>query len=336
VNRNATALSSEKADYFHTTTAKLLFLSQQVRPELGPAVGFLTTRVSAPDEDDWKKLGRVIMYLRGRPHLPLTLEADDISVAKWSIDASFVPHSDMKSHTGGCATFGKGSLSSTSKKQKLNTRSSTEAELVAVDDMMGKVLWTQSFLKAQGYGVGPATIYQDNKSAILLETNGKRSSGQRTRHLNVRYFFVADRVKASEIKVEYCPTNEMVADMLTKPLQGMTFLRLRQQLLNLSVELSGIHEADVHRSVLDDIGSTNKGEATALGGVNKETNIQVDSIGRMNKSADVLDWNSIEDRAKEYTLLVNGQKIRYFIHDSEWTKISSSKKQKKQAKANSH
>jgi hypothetical protein len=81
----------------------------------------------------------------------------------------------MRSQTGGTMSLGKGSVYSGSLRQKLNTRSSTEAELVGVDDMMSMILWTQLFLQAQGYEV-KTNLYQDNQSAMLLERNGKRSS----------------------------------------------------------------------------------------------------------------------------------------------------------------
>ena len=92
-------------------------------------------------------------------------------------------------------SLGEGSIISTSTEQKLNTRSSTETELVGADDIMPYVLWTNYILEHQNWGVKDTLMYQDNKSAILLEKNGKKSSGRRTRHINVRYFFIADRVK---------------------------------------------------------------------------------------------------------------------------------------------
>jgi hypothetical protein len=88
--------------------AKLLFLCKRARPDIQTAVAFLCTRVKSPDVDDWKKLRRVMMYLRGTPDLPLTLEAGDMSILKWWIDASFATHADMKSHTGVMLTLGKG------------------------------------------------------------------------------------------------------------------------------------------------------------------------------------------------------------------------------------
>ena len=97
-------------------------------------------------------------------------------------------HPDMRSHSDIYMTLGKGTAYSASSKQKLNMKCSTEAELVAIDDSMAQVLWTRHFLAAQGEHVPTTTIYQDNKSTILLAENGKTSSGKRTKHLNVRFF----------------------------------------------------------------------------------------------------------------------------------------------------
>ena len=97
----------------------------RLRRDCRTAVAFLTTRVSAPAEDDWGKLRRVLRYLKRNPSLPLVLEADDISLIHWHVDAPFAVHADMKSHTGGTMSIGKGSVIDTSHKQKINTRSST-------------------------------------------------------------------------------------------------------------------------------------------------------------------------------------------------------------------
>ncbi len=122
-----------------------------------------------------------------------------------------------------------------STKQKLNTRSSTESELVGVDDMMSSILWTRYFLKEQGYKVCDNVIFQDNKSSILLERNGKLSSSKRTKHINVRYFFITDRITKGEVRVEWCPTKQMVADFMTKPLQGTIFKTFRDFIIDSSM-----------------------------------------------------------------------------------------------------
>jgi hypothetical protein len=188
VNDTPEFLDKETADLFHHLTAKLLFVAKRARPDIQTAVAFLTTRVKKPDKDDYKKLTRVMKYLRSTPDLSLTLEDDNTHVVKWWVDASFAVHPDMKSHTGGTLSLGKGSVYSASTRQKLNTKSSTEAELVGVDDVMPLILWTRYFLDAQGYDVKENKVFQDNQSAMLLEKNGRRSSSRRTRHINIRYF----------------------------------------------------------------------------------------------------------------------------------------------------
>jgi hypothetical protein len=182
-------------------------------------------------------VGRCLRYLLGSKELYLTLEADGTGIVKWWIDVSFAVHPDMKSHTGVTMSLGKGSPFSSSITQKLNTKSSTEAELVGVDDSMPLVLWTRQFLIEQGYKVTDNVVYLDNQSAILLERNGRASSGRRTRHVNIRYFFVADRVKNGELKIKYCPTADMWGDFFTKPLQGSPYKRQRAQIMNLSEDV---------------------------------------------------------------------------------------------------
>ena len=152
VDESATKLDEEVSIMYHHNTARLLFLCKRARPDTQTAVAFLSTRVKSPDNDDYKKLGRTLKHLRGTLYMPLVLEADDISIIKWyAVDASFAVHPDMKSHTGGAMTLGKGVIYGTSTRQKLNTKSSTEAELVGVNDLMPQVLWTCYFLEAQGY-----------------------------------------------------------------------------------------------------------------------------------------------------------------------------------------
>jgi hypothetical protein len=132
-------------------------------------------------------------------------------------------------------SLGKHSPLSGSWRQKLNTKSTTKAELVGVNDSMHAIIWTRNFLTEQGFDIKDNVVYQDNQSAMLLERNGRASSGQRTRHVNIRYFFVADRIANKELRVEYCPTDDMWGDFMTnKTLQGSKFKRMRAKILNLS------------------------------------------------------------------------------------------------------
>ena len=147
------------------------------------------------------------------------------------VDASYGVHADGKSHTGGVISIGSGAAFVKSSKQKLVSKSSTEAELIALSDMTSNIIWTREFLQHQGYYMNAASVYQDNTSTIALAEKG-RSTSERTRHVNIRYFFIKDRISSGDIKIAYLPTNEMTADILTKPLQGELFRKLRSKLLH--------------------------------------------------------------------------------------------------------
>ena len=244
VRDNAPKLSQERADMFHRITAQMLFVAQRGRPDLRTVISFLTKRVRSPDEDDYKKLVRAIRYIRRTKFLRLTIEATYLDQNHWFIDGAFAVHADMKSHTGAYMTFGKGMLDGLSRSQKINTTSSTEAEVVALHDSMAAILWARYFLEAQGYPLQPSKIHQDNLSARLLETNGRASSSKRTRHMNIRYFFVADVHARNHITIDYCPTDEMIGDFFTKPVGGAKFRRFRNIIMNISHDEYGPVDVD--------------------------------------------------------------------------------------------
>ena len=118
-----------------------------------------------------------------------------------------------------------------STKQKINTRSSTESKVVGADDFILPIYWTRYFLESQGYSVDDNMLHQDKKSSIILETNRKASSGKRTKHINIGYFFITDRVEKGDVSVVWCPTGDMIADYATKPLQGSLFKKFRDQIM---------------------------------------------------------------------------------------------------------
>ena len=233
VRENVNKLDKECAELFHTMVAKGLFLCKRARPDIQTAVAFLSTRVRDPDDDDWKKLLRMMQYLKGTADLVLTLSADGTNILKWYVDASYAIHPDMKGHTGGYLTMGEGGIINKSQKQKLNAKSSTEAELISTDDVLPDCLWTGYFIEAQGYGAYKTIINRDNKATMLLETNGVLSSSKRTKHINVRYFFIKDKIDKGEVSIQYCPTEAIIADFYTNPLQGNKFKEFRKSIMNL-------------------------------------------------------------------------------------------------------
>ena len=181
--------------------------------------------------DDWRKLGHLIQYLKSTRDLPLIIRASNTGVLHWHVDASFATHQNMRGHTVGALTMGTGCAVATSTKQKCNVCSSTIGELVAVDEMMAQILWTRLFMIDQGIKVTDNILYQDNRSAILLEKNGRASSSKRTKHIKIRYYYVADRIAKGDLSVVWCPNDKMIADFLTKPLQGEVFRQFRDMLM---------------------------------------------------------------------------------------------------------
>ena len=187
-----------------------------------------------PTEKDFSELVRMMKCLSSTKNDTLKLSAGTgMNRLEWHIDASFAVHPDFRSHTGVAMKFGggHGSPVQTSVKQKLNTDSSTTAELVAVHQALPKVLWVPLFLEEQGYKIDENVVYQDNQSAILLEKNGKKSSGERTRHLNIRFFMVTDQVEKGHLVIKYCPTDEMIGDFMTKGPQGIKFEKFRKAIM---------------------------------------------------------------------------------------------------------
>src|SRR6056300_1354355 len=135
--RQVTYLRSELANFWTKKDGSFSTLS------------VLSTRVQKPNKGDWKKLVRYMKYLNGTKKMHLTLSAENLRTIKWYVDASFAVHPDFRSHTGAVMTMGEGGMQVLTKKQKLNSRSSTEAELIGVDDAVTQILWTKLFMDAQ-------------------------------------------------------------------------------------------------------------------------------------------------------------------------------------------
>ena len=226
----------------------MLYVALRGRPDILLAVVFLASRVSKATLQDQTKLKRLLEYLYSTYDLPLILGADDIQTMYTFVDASYTVHDDMKSHTGGVITFGRGGIACKSTKQKVVTKSSTEAELVGASEYLPSTIWVQYFLQAQGFPHRTSYFEQDNQSDIHLKRNGRASASQWSRHINIRYIFIADHLDTDNITLWYCQTEHMLANFLSKPLQGGLFRKFRDVLLGLA-HLSSLR-VPASRSVL--------------------------------------------------------------------------------------
>jgi hypothetical protein len=231
--RDAPKLSIVDAVYFRSFVAKVLYVAKRVKPECLTAVAFLSTRVEVCDIDDLAKLHRLLGYLRFSRHRGIALKIGEYKDVNAYIDAAYGVHTTSgRSHTGCSIVIGHaGPVYVKSSKQKIVTKSSTEAELVALSDTASQVIHLRNFIIAQGYEVGPAVIYQDNLSCMALMKKGGPCS-DRSRHINIRHFWLKERIDDHEVIVQHLGTESMFANMLTKPVQGAQFIRERYGLTN--------------------------------------------------------------------------------------------------------
>jgi len=222
VNKASELLKPGAARKFHTTVARLLYLSRRGRPDIITAVGFLCTRVKSPTVEDSNKLMQVLGYLKQTRKYIILLKPTKMVQVEAYIDASYAIHEDGKSHTGLIVMIGGVAVFSASRKQKCVCKSPTEAELVALSDNLGFVELFQEFL---GFVTNSKTdasvIFQDNTSVISMVTSG--GGVTRTKHMRARMFLVMEAVQEMRVKIKYVPTALMIADGLTKPLDGKVF-----------------------------------------------------------------------------------------------------------------
>ena len=243
VREDGKKIPEELARQFHRTTAQLLFLCKRARPDIETLVSFLTTRVKEPDEDDWAKLRHGLMYLKGTLYMKRYMTADALNIIRWWADASYGVHWDCKGHTGAMMSMGRGALVNISRKHKLNTGSSTESELVSIADVLGMMMWCKYFMEAQGYTIDSNILYQDNKSTILLAKNGRMSAGKNSKHIKNRFFLITDKVAQGDLEIHHKSTEDMWADMNTKPTQGKLFRTQRGEVMGVPVD----YDDDVER-----------------------------------------------------------------------------------------
>ena len=220
---------SERA-HFHTLVAKLLYLGCRTRPQIATAVSYLTTRVTCANEGDMHKLNRVLMYVNGTKGNTLYLRGASEWRVEGYVDVGFGSHQDGKSHTGVLHKLCGSTVAAKSKKQKMVSKDSTEGELVGLTDRVDGVLRLDEFMRFQGHEMEVPVIYQDNQSTITLVTKG--GGKYRNVHLRVRQCRLREIIESGKVRVTYLCTGNMIADILTKPLQGMMFTALEKKLLD--------------------------------------------------------------------------------------------------------
>ena len=239
VDPDSPLMEPQRAKDFHRGVAQCLYLACRARPDILCATIFLTTRVQQPSAQDGRKLMRLLKYLNGTRELGIVLGGDsdgNLGVQIYA-DAAFNKHSDAKSHSGIFVTAGRGPVAAKSSKIKVVAKSSAEAELISASDGVSVGEWVHEFALNQPGGdqLKQTVLFEDNQAAIHMMRNG-RSGSARTGHIKLRYFFVKQYIDDGSIELKHCPTDTMIADILTKPLQGAHFERLRAYLLGYEIQ----------------------------------------------------------------------------------------------------
>ena len=125
-------------------------------------------------------------------------------------------------------SLGWGLVHAKATKQKLNLKSSTETEVIAVSKYVLYKIWLINFMEAQGYKFKDKVLFQDNMSAMKMERNGRNSCTGNSRHILIGYFFVKDRLDKKEFRLDYCPTGNMTLDFLLSHFKACFSTRFEQ------------------------------------------------------------------------------------------------------------
>ena len=195
ITEGVEALTVDNKEKIHSVIAKLLYISKRTRPEILFGVNFLCTRVLEPTIEDAVKLGRVMKYLNGSQDDELFIKINRVArkvVMEVFIDVSYEVHHDSKSHSGMMITMGTGTVLAASTKQKCVSKSSTEAELIAVTDFLGQAIDTKNVSQEIIREEVKLIVYQDNESTINLMKNG--IVGDRSKHIKIRFAWIKEAI----------------------------------------------------------------------------------------------------------------------------------------------
>lgn len=202
---------------YKSAVGSLMYAMVATRPDLAFAISTVSQHMAKPGWSHWMAVKRIMRYLKGSKHLRLRLGGHHITLvgycnADWAGDGN-----GRKSTTGYAFLIGDGEVSWSSKRQPTVALSTTEAEYMPASHCTREAIWLQQLLGDVGYNLEEGTlIMNDNQGAIALAKNPVHHS--RTKHIDVQHHFIRERLERGDICLEYCPTEDMVADILTKAL----------------------------------------------------------------------------------------------------------------------
>lgn len=210
--------SFQNNDLYRKAVGSLLYLSINTRPDISICTSILGRKVSNPSLRDWTEVKRVFRYLKMTADLKLKLGNSEergkligYADADWAGDSN-----DRKSTSGLIVKLHGSTITWSSKKQSSVSLSSTEAEYISLCEACQEIQWIKKLLEDFKENIDDVTIYEDNQSTLKLLDN--ECAKNKSKHIAVKFYFIRDLKKSGEIKFVYCPTTNMIADIMTKPL----------------------------------------------------------------------------------------------------------------------
>ena len=217
-----------EGELYQSAVGKLIYLFTRMRPDITFAVSNVAKFTAKPTEQQWRAMKHILWYLAGTTNFGLlftrneSTECTGYSDADWAGDID-----DRKSTSGYLYLMSGGPVSWGSKKQSCIALSTAEAEYMSLTSVAQEVIWQNCLLvELQKESITPAIIYEDNQSAIYMTKNPTFHC--QSKHIAIKYHFIRDEVKKEKIDVQYCKTEDMIGDMLTKGLYAEQFMKLRQ------------------------------------------------------------------------------------------------------------
>ena len=228
---NSALLNEEERAKYHTAVYQCLYLAKKVvRCDILAYASFLSGRVNNPTEKNKEQVLKLMNYLHATSDRGIVYRGGAPFIPIVYGDAAYMVHDDVRSRGGTIIMLCDGPIEAHSSKQTILTRSSTEAELVNLDESATFAMNLRRLLVSMGENPDPIMIYQDNQAVIALVRNGKPKS-MRTKHISMRYFTVCNHIKDGYIAIMWISTKQMLADILTKPMNGPAFKLIRDIIL---------------------------------------------------------------------------------------------------------
>jgi hypothetical protein len=222
---------------YSSLIGSLLYLSNSTRPDITFAVHRLSSYNSNPNEIHWKAAKRILKYLKKTDDLGLVFKnSNDCTLHGYS-DSDWASDLDTRrSTTGYFVTLNRNPISWCSKRQNTIALSTAEAEYMGISETIKELIWIKKLLTDLKITDFKTELACDNQSAIQISKNPVFH--QRTKHIDIRYHFIREKIQEMKIKLYYLPTELMIADLLTKPLPYPHFIELCKPLFN-DIKLRG-------------------------------------------------------------------------------------------------